>query len=306
MACRFRGPAFSKGGIQQGWLQSYDDWADFREGCRKKNCRETVSEAMTCKVVFIDKGLRVGSSRLMIVWAVLNERENLPGLYQQVRALLPSTELFVVDDNSSDGTGTWLAETQKQDPLLSFVIRLDERGLGSATLCGLRQALNSGFDFVATMDADGSHAPESLAAMWDQLMRAPESAPDVMIGSRYISGGGVVGWPWHRRVISRGVNLLTRILLGLRCRDNTGAFRIYSATALRKVNLSEIQSRGYGYLEELLFQLSRRGATIEEFPIVFRDRVAGKSKANWRQGLAVVSNLVRLSFQRFRPLRAKN
>jgi dolichol-phosphate mannosyltransferase len=240
----------------------------------------------------------VQNAKTLIVLPTYQELENLPTLIEAIRTELPEANFFIVDDNSPDGTREWCDLQAQEHANFAFTIRTHERGLGSATLVGLRYAIDKQFDFVATMDADWSHDPKFLPDMIAKLMSQPDF--DVCIGSRYIAGGGIEGWPWRRRVVSRLVNVLTRLLLGLTTRDNSGAFRVYRVSALNKLALQAVRCIGYGYLEEILFRLKNVGARAVEVPIVFRDRVAGSSKTALSEGLNVLASLGRLGLERLR------
>ena len=195
--------------------------------------------------------------RTLVALATYNEIENLPGLLEEILRILPTAGILVVDDSSPDGTGRWCETRAASDPRLTCLHRPGKQGLGSATLLALRHAVDQGYDVVVTLDADWSHDPQYLP----ELVRATEHA-DIAIGSRYISGGRIEGWPLHRRVVSRTMNRLSRLLLRLPVRDSSGAFRAYRVEKLRDVDLSRVQSTGYAYLEELIWLLSRAGASV--------------------------------------------
>ncbi|MEM7455982.1 MAG: polyprenol monophosphomannose synthase [Planctomycetota bacterium] len=230
----------------------------------------------------------------LIVIATYNEMANLPRLIERLYELMPDTSVVVVDDNSPDGTWKWVRDATAEFPSLNLIHRIDERGLGSATMAGLKFGLENGFEWIGTMDADFSHDPESLSQMFDV---AGEGGFDVVIGSRYVKGGGIDGWPMYRRLTSRMVNALARIWLGLKTRDNTGALRVYRANVLRELELGSIRSGGYAYLEEVLMRLQRTGAKVVEHPITFRDREGGKSKAGIRVGIAVICEILMMRFR---------
>lgn len=234
---------------------------------------------------------------LLVVVATYNERENLPGLLERIWEGLPQAKVLVIDDDSPDGTGRWCEQQAIQEPRLAVRIRRGERGLGSATLLGLSEAIASRYEFVATLDADGSHDPSVLPLML-QRIEAGEQSLGVVIGSRYIAGGAIEGWPWYRLWISRLLNLWVRLVLGLKTRDNSGAFRVYRTAALERVKLERVRSNGYAYLEELLYRLRQAGYGAEEVPITFRDRIEGVSKANWREAAGVFFRILRLRFER--------
>jgi dolichol-phosphate mannosyltransferase len=231
--------------------------------------------------------------RTLVALATYNEIENLPALIDEILRTLSSADVLVVDDNSPDGSGKWCDTRAAAEPRLTCLHRPGKQGLGSATLLALRHAIDRGYEVVATLDADWSHDPAHLP----ELVRATEHA-DVAIGSRYIHGGRVEGWPMHRRVVSRSINHLSRLLLRLPVHDSSGAFRAYRVEKLREVDLSRMQATGYAYLEELIWLLSRAGATFTEVPITFHQRRAGQSKINLREAAAKIAMLARLALTR--------
>ena len=237
------------------------------------------------------------SSRLLIVIATYNEIENLPKLVQQLTGLLPDAEILVIDDNSPDGTADWCRETANANEKFHVIVRESKLGLGTAAVRGFEFGLAGDYDLIATMDADFSHAPESLLEMV-RTMDQPDNGVDVMLGSRYIAGGGVEGWPLHRRIASRVVNGLARWMLRLETRDNSGAFRVYRRSALMAIEVSKIQSSGYAYLEEIIWRLNHANIVLGEHPITFRDRTEGQSKANLLVGLGVLKQLIRFAFSK--------
>ncbi|HVT29325.1 MAG TPA: polyprenol monophosphomannose synthase [Lacipirellulaceae bacterium] len=230
---------------------------------------------------------------MLIALGTYNEIENLPGLVDAVRRVLPDADVLVVDDNSPDGTGRWCDERAASDRRFKCLHRAGKQGLGSATLAAMRLALDESYDAVVTMDADWSHDPAHLPELVHGLQCA-----DVAIGSRYCAGGAIDGWPLHRRVLSRWVNTLTRLLLRLPIRDTSGAFRAYRSAALRKLDLAQIRSAGYAYLEEILWRLHRAGASFVEVPITFHQRRAGKSKINSWEAIGKAKTLLRIACSR--------
>jgi dolichol-phosphate mannosyltransferase len=182
--------------------------------------------------------------------------------------------------------------------------------LGSATLTGFAWALQQGYSHVLTMDADFSHDPRDIPALLQaaglgtadskltpsRLSTGPAAQP-LVIGSRYVSGGRIEGWPWTRRWASRWINRFARFWLRLPTRDNSGAFRLYPTALLRRIPLAQIRNQGYGYLEEILYLALRQGATFVEVPITFRDRTRGHSKINAREALTALGTLIRLPFR---------
>ena len=235
--------------------------------------------------------------RTLVALATYNEIENLPGLVDDILRVLPDADLLVIDDNSPDGTGRWCDERAATEPRLQCLHRPGKQGLGSATLAGMRWALDRSYDLFVTMDADWSHDPRFLP----ELVRATQQA-DVAVGSRYCVGGSIEGWPFHRRLLSRAVNRLSRVALRLPIKDASGAFRAYRVDALRKIDLANVKAAGYSYLEEIVWHLHRAGATFTEVPIVFHERRSGKSKINVGEAAAKLSTILRLAFAKtFRP-----
>ena len=226
-----------------------------------------------------------------MIIATYNEIENLPRLVREIVARLPDASILVIDDNSPDGTGEWVERESAGLPQLHLIKRSGKLGLGSATITGLQWGKTHGFDLIATMDGDFSHSPEDLVSL---VATAAQDQPDITIGSRYVAGGRIEGWSLFRHLTSRVTNGFVRIWLGLKTKDNTGAFRVYSKSALDRIELDQVQSEGYAYLSELLWRLKKAGAVAVESPITFRDRIAGKTKTNIRVGLQVFSNLLRL------------
>ena len=235
-------------------------------------------------------------NRLLIIVATYNERENLPDLVAQLEELLPTADLLVIDDGSPDGTGKWCDERIKSDPRLSVIHRPGKMGLGSATVTGFKYGLEQepAYDLLATMDADFSHNPKSLV----QLVEFLESDNDLefggVIGSRYVDGGEIENWPMLRHASSRAVNLVARILLGLKTKDNSGAFRVYRASTLTSIDPGKIESSSFAYLEEILWRIRKQKIAMKELPITFRDRELGASKTSLRLGVSVFWHLLKI------------
>ncbi len=194
-------------------------------------------------------------------------------MIDEVLAQDPSIEVLVVDDGSPDGTGDLVQAKNALEPRVQLLRRAGKLGLGTAYLAGFNYGLENGFDQILTMDCDFSHKPSYLPSML-----AGMADHDVMIGSRYVPGGGVANWPLHRRLLSRFANLYTRILLRLPTKDCTSGFRCYSREVLETINTSEIRSSGYSFLEEMVYRIHRAGFQIGETPILFEDRILGTSK----------------------------
>jgi len=228
------------------------------------------------------------ADKTLVTVATYNEMENLPRLVDEIFRAVPQVDLLVIDDNSPDGTGRWCDERAAGDNRVHCLHREGKLGLGTAIMAGMQHAIEHGYKHVLNMDADFSHHPRYLADLVAG-MEPPDGPPvDVMIGSRYVPGGGVEGWPRRRRFMSAGVNLYARWLLGLKVKDCSGAFRCYRTEVLARLDFSRVRSRGYSFQEEILWHLKRLGARFGETPIVFVDRTAGSSKINAREALAAL------------------
>jgi dolichol-phosphate mannosyltransferase len=239
-----------------------------------------------------DETLRVtepAAPRLLVTVATYNEIDNLPDLVAAVFDIVPGAEMLVIDDNSPDGTGGWCDRRAKDEPRLFCLHRSGKQGLGTATVAGMRYAIEHGYDYVLNMDADFSHDPRYIPAILEAMDRA-----EVAIGSRYCPGGGVKDWPLQRRFMSWAVNTYARAFLGLAPRDTSGAFRCYRVSVLEKLDFAAIQSRGYSFQEEILWRLKRVGARMAETPIVFADRERGQSKINRHEAIAALQIIFRL------------
>jgi dolichol-phosphate mannosyltransferase len=213
--------------------------------------------------------------RILISTCTYNERDNLAPLVQEIRRTIPAADVLVLDDNSPDGTGRVAEELRKADPHVQVVHRTGKLGLGTAIVAAMRYALEHDYELFVNMDADFSHSPRYLPALLEGMQHA-----DVMIGSRYVPGGGVENWPWSRQLMSLGVNTLARILMRLPARDTSGGYRCYRVANLRQVPLERIVSRGYSFQEEVLYLCRVAGCRIGETPILFANRRAGASKVN--------------------------
>ncbi len=232
--------------------------------------------------------------RTLVVVATYNEIENLPRLVDEIFDHAPHVDLLVIDDNSPDGTGKWCDERAAEDARVRCLHRESKLGLGTATMAGFRFAIDHDYELVLTMDADFSHPPKHIPEILACIEDESESA-DVVIGSRYTRGGGIEGWPFYRRLMSRAVNFYARWLLRLKPRDCSGAFRCYRMEMLRRIDLDEIRSRGYSYLEEILWRLNKLDARFAESPIVFVDRQAGQTKINTREAFVALLMILRFA-----------
>jgi dolichol-phosphate mannosyltransferase len=227
-------------------------------------------------------------------WVVLptyNEADNLPGIAAAILLCLPGATLLVVDDGSPDGTGRIADEMAAADPRIRVRHRAAKQGLGRAYLDGFDVARGGGATIVVQMDADWSHDPRVLP---DLIAPIAAGDADLVIGSRYVRGGGVVDWGLGRRVISRGGSVFARIVLGLGPHDLTGGFKAWRATTLGSIPFAGVHAGGYVFQIEMTFRASRLGARMREVPITFRDRRVGQSKMSRRivvEALVVVLQL---------------
>lgn len=216
--------------------------------------------------------------RSILVLPTFNERENIEKFLTRVRETNPGLSIVVVDDLSPDGTGAIVEQLSNTDSLLSVIHRSGKKGLGAAYLAGFARALERGFDNIVTMDADFSHDP----AVIPSLLGALENDSAVAIGSRYIPGGSIVGWPLHRHVLSKYGNFYTRFVLGLTPRDCTSGFRAYRSSTLAAIDLNSIKGDGYVFLTSILRRIQQQRLKVTEVPITFTDRVEGQSKMSPR------------------------
>lgn len=229
------------------------------------------------------------NTRVLVTLCTFNERENIERLIPEIQAQLSAADILVVDDASPDGTGERVDQLALEDPRIRVIHRTGKLGLGSATVAAFRYGVESGYDYLINMDADFSHHPRHLPALLECMSRA-----DVAIGSRYVPGGGVVGWGLMRHIMSRSINIYARLLLRLRSRDNSGSFRCYRVSQLARIDLDRVRARGYAFCEEIMYLCRRVGCSFEETPIVFEDRRYGSSKINWKEVVAAVWVIFRL------------
>ncbi len=216
--------------------------------------------------------------RIAVVSPTYNEMENIEWFLRNVGAQLPEAEVFVIDDASPDGTGDQADSLATELGGITVVHRSGKHGLGSAYRDGFDLALGQGFDIIVSMDVDRSHDPTVLPAM----VAAVEGGADLVVGSRYVPGGGTANWPVHRRVLSAWGNRYTGLVLGLKVRDCTSAYRAYRAEALRVIDPGSTRAEGYAFLTELMRRASNLDLKVQEVPIVFVDRQFGTSKMSLR------------------------
>lgn len=210
--------------------------------------------------------------RAIFVIPTYNEAATLSGIVKGVRAT-GQADVLIVDDSSPDGTGAIADHLAGADPGVHVLHRGRKSGLGAAYRAGLRWGLEAGYDALGEMDADGSHDPGDVPRLLGSLANA-----DLVIGSRYVSGGGVRNWPASRRLLSRGGNAYVRTITGLGVHDATAGLRVFRRAALEALDLDAIQSDGYSFQIEMALRACQAGFRVVEVPIVFTERVDGSSK----------------------------
>lgn len=225
----------------------------------------------------------------LVIIPTYNERENILGLLPRVMEY-PELSVLVVDDGSPDGTGDLVAAEVERNPRVHLIRRAGKQGLGTAYVAGFRYALARGADYVFEMDADFSHDPRYLP----DLLHAAESAYDLVIGSRYVAGGGTTDWGLGRQLISRGGNVYARLILGLPLSDMTGGYRCYRRAALEAIDLDQIRSNGYSFQIEMAYRVRQAGLRVGEVPIIFPDRRVGASKMSKQIVFEALLNVVKL------------
>ena len=229
--------------------------------------------------------------RIAIVVPTYNEAANIGELMQRLVAAVTSAQIIVIDDSSPDGTAGLARSFAAPVPPVVIVREL-ERGLGGALLCGMREALDGGADFVVTIDADLSHAPEDIP----RLLKAAETN-HLTLGSRRVPGGSVAGWSRGRNFLSRGAAGMSRFVFGLKTRDATTGFRVYRADFLKAIDLGAVRSKGYAFQEEMVMLAETGGFSVAEVPIEFVDRKKGKSKLSLLEAVFSLGSLIRLRFR---------
>ncbi|MDE2505774.1 MAG: polyprenol monophosphomannose synthase [Planctomycetota bacterium] len=235
-----------------------------------------------------------GAPRLLVSLATYNESGNLAALVQEIRRFAPQSAILVIDDNSPDGTGRIADELAASLPDFHVIHRAGKLGLGTAMLAAVEYAVAHNYDYFLNLDADFSHPPRFIPALL-----AGMADHDVMIGSRYIPGGGVEGeFNLKRKIMSTGINLYARCLLGLKTKDNSGSYRCYRVSKLREIDLGKIRSRGYSFQEEILFWCRVVGCTMGETPILFENRRSGYSKINTGEAVTALKIIFELGVMR--------
>ncbi|MBD3389036.1 MAG: glycosyltransferase [Candidatus Altiarchaeales archaeon] len=225
----------------------------------------------------------------IVMLPTYNERENIRGIIEAVLEQDPSLEVLVVDDSSPDGTGEIVDRMASEDPRVHIIHR-KERGRGTAGLRGFKWAVEKGYDYLVEMDSDFSHDPEVIKEFLKEIVDC-----DVVVGSRYVEGGGAEGWSPIRKLISGVANAYARALLGLKLRDCTGGFKMFRVEVLKSLDLEGYRSdRNIYDGPETLLRIARKGFRMKEIPITFRERAAGKSKITFNKILRNILNHLNL------------
>jgi dolichol-phosphate mannosyltransferase len=228
-----------------------------------------------------------------IIIPTYNERENIEALITQLLALPVAGDVIIVDDNSPDGTGELADAFAQASARVHVIHRPKKLGLGTAHIAGIQYALNQGAQYILTMDADFSHPPHYVPAML-----ALAQTHHMVVGSRYVPGGGVENWGWHRRFLSWGANQFARLMLGLQVHDCTAGFRCYQRDILLKIDLETIFSNGYSFLLEMAYKCQQQGCTFGETPIIFVNRAYGTSKISQKEIFKAMYTVSRLGLTR--------
>lgn len=230
--------------------------------------------------------------RLLVSLATYNEAGNIASLIAAIHQVVPKADILVIDDNSPDGTGKIVEDLKAKDPRIHVIHRPGKLGLGTATLAAMDYAMANNYDLLQNMDADGQHPPRYLPGIL-----AGMSKYDIMIGSRYVKGGGTENWPFARRMMSKSVNFLVRCLFRMPVKDASGAYRCYRVSKLRTAHLERVKSRGYSFQQEVLFRCYKSGCTIGEYPILFENRRAGASKVNRKEAFRSIGMILYLGLR---------
>ncbi len=216
-------------------------------------------------------------NKALIIIPTYNEIDNLELLITDILALKGGFDILVVDDNSPDGTGKLADDLAERLAEVSVMHRAGKLGLGTAYIAGFKWAIAQGYDFVLEMDCDFSHHPRYLPNFLEHI-----SAADLVIGSRYVAGGGTRNWGWLRKFISSGGNTFARVMLRLKTKDCTGGYRCYRREMLQRVPWDQMNLKGYAFQVGSVYHVERLAGRVVEFPIIFEDRRVGKSKMSWR------------------------
>ncbi len=211
---------------------------------------------------------------VLIVIPTYQESANIESILERTRTVFPDGSILVVDDNSPDGTAELAEKAGEKFGRIDVLRRPGKAGLGSAYRAGFAWGLAKGFDVLIEMDADFSHDPAAIAS----LVQGIEDGADLVVGSRYVPGGAIPGWPAHRALLSRYGNKYAKTILGLKLNDATAGYRAFRASILERIDYPTVRADGYGFQIEMAYRVTRAGGIIREVPITFVDRTEGESK----------------------------
>jgi len=212
--------------------------------------------------------------RTLVIIPTYDEAANVEWIIERVLANQPEVDILIADDGSPDGTGKIVDRLAHADSRINVMHRERKQGLGSAYRAGFAWGIERDYDVLVEMDADGSHRPQDLG----KLLTASAEGADLVLGSRWVPGGGVVNWPWHRRLISRGGTFYAQVMLGISIKDATGGFRAFKRSTLERLPLAEVASQGYCFQIDMARRVLAEGMSIVEVPIIFVERERGQSK----------------------------
>ncbi len=228
----------------------------------------------------------------LVIIPTYNERDNLSPIVTAALAADSRIDVLIVDDNSPDGTGQLADELAAREKRVRVLHREKKEGLGRAYLAAFKWALAEKYELIIEMDADFSHDPRYLPTLIDEA----QNGTDLVLGSRYVTGGGTVNWGVGRQLISQGGSLYARTILGVGIRDLTGGFKCFNRRVLEGIDLENVQSAGYGFQIELTYRTLQKGFTVKEIPIVFEDRRVGQSKMSRKIFLEAFTVVWKLRF----------
>lgn len=235
--------------------------------------------------------------KISIIIPTYNERENIQLITSKVLNIFDENKIdgciIVVDDNSPDGTSNIIRELSRKDKRINLILREGRLGLGTAYIAGMKKAISEDSDLIMTMDSDLSHEPKYIPNFLEKI----KDNCDVVFGSRYVKEGGTYKWGLHRKIISKGANLLAKLILGLKTNDNTTGYRCYKKEVLQNLDLDKIKSNGYSFLIEIAYLCQKAGFKVGESPILFIDRKYGKTKISKKEIFKTLQTLTRLKLK---------
>ena len=236
--------------------------------------------------------MKLSANSLLLI-PTYNEVLNIGTLINEIRSTFPALQILVIDDNSSDGTAEIIKQLMVSDNKIELLSRPEKTGLGNAYRAGFAWGLDRNFEYFIEMDADHSHGVADLEKLLGQAGKY-----DLTIGSRWIKGGEIIGWAKHREILSRFGSGYSRILLGLKVRDCTSGFRVFSKKAIKSIDFQNIQSNGYGFQVETLYRVHEAGLSVGEVPITFVERREGVSKMHSGIVFEAMWNVTKFGFLR--------